>query len=58
MSEQHERKDKETEAKVREALTMKNAFGDDAARRFLKLRGVDPDLAERILTAKPNKLRN
>jgi hypothetical protein len=59
MSEQqHERKDKDTEAKVREAISLKHAFGDGAARTFLKLRGVDPDLAERVLTAKPSKLRN
>jgi hypothetical protein len=58
MNEQIERKDKETEAKVREAIAMKHAFGDDAARTFLKLRGVDPDLTERVLTADPAKLRN
>ncbi|MET0855717.1 MAG: hypothetical protein ABWY27_03115 [Telluria sp.] len=57
MSEQHERKDKETEAKVREAINMKHAFGDNAARTFLKMRGVDPDLTERVLTAEPTRLR-
>lgn len=57
MSEQIERKDTETEAKLREALTMKRAFGDDAARTFLKLRGIDPDLSERILTAPREQLR-
>jgi hypothetical protein len=58
MNEQYERKDLETETKVREALHMKRAFGDDAARTFLKLRGVDPDLTERVLTAAPSQLRN
>jgi hypothetical protein len=58
MNEQHERKDKDTEAQVREAISMKHAFGDDAARRFLKLRGVDPDLTERVLKAPPSKLRH
>jgi hypothetical protein len=37
---------------------MKNAFGDNAARTFLKLRGVNPDLAERVLTAPPSQLRS
>jgi hypothetical protein len=58
MNEQQKRKDKETEAKVREAISLKYAFGDDAARKFLKLRGVDPDLAERVLAADPAELRN
>lgn len=57
MSEQHERTDRETEASVREALNMKYAFGDDAARTFLKLRGVDPELSERVLTAPRSQLR-
>jgi hypothetical protein len=58
MNEQHARTDRDTEAKVREALSMKNAFGDDAARTFLKLRGVDPDLTERVLAAPPSQLRS
>lgn len=57
MTGEHERKDVETEAKIREALNMKHAFGDDAARRFLNLRGIDPDLADRILNARPEELR-
>lgn len=57
MTEQHERADRKTEAEIREALAMKRAFGDDTARRFLKLRGIDPDLAERVVTAKPGTLR-
>jgi hypothetical protein len=58
MSDEHERKDKDTEAKIREAISMKSAFGDDAARRFLKMRGVNPDLTERILKAPPSRLRH
>lgn len=54
---QHERKDVETAAKIREALNMKHAFGDDAARKFLNLRGIDPDLTDRILTSRPEQLR-
>lgn len=57
MTAQHERTDFDTEAKIREALNMKHAFGDDAARTFLKLRGIDPDLTERVLTARPEELR-
>jgi hypothetical protein len=57
MTAQHERKDVETEAKIREALNMKHAFGDDAARKFLNLRGIDPDLTDRVLTARPEQLR-
>lgn len=58
MTGQRERKDVETEAKIREALNMKHAFGDDAARKFLTLRGIDPDLADRVLTASPEQLRS
>lgn len=57
MNQLHERIDKETETNVREAVQMKQAFGDDAARTFLRLRGIDPDLAERVLTAPPSQLR-
>lgn len=57
MTTQHERTDFDTEAKIREALNMKYAFGDDAARTFLKLRGIDPDLTDRVLTAPPEQLR-
>ena len=58
MSERIERKDAVTEAQIREALTMKRAFGDDAARTFLKLRGIAPDLSERVLTARREQLRS
>jgi hypothetical protein len=58
MNAQYERNDVETETKIREALNMKHAFGDDAARTFLRLRGVDPDLTERVLTAPLSELRS
>jgi hypothetical protein len=51
------RKDRETAAKVNEALVMQRALGDEAARRFLKLQGVNHKLAERVLTAPPEQRR-
>jgi hypothetical protein len=58
MAEQHERKDHETEEKVREALEMKSAFGSDVARTFMRMRGINPELTERVLTAPPGQLRS
>ncbi|MDB5935905.1 MAG: hypothetical protein JWQ01_3249 [Massilia sp.] len=57
MAEQHERKDHETEDQIREALEMKTAFGSDVARTFMRMRGINPDLTERVLTAPPGQLR-
>ncbi|MFC0134737.1 hypothetical protein [Massilia eurypsychrophila] len=57
MEELHERKDQDTEEKVREAIAMKTAFGTDVARTFLKMRGIDSDLTERVLKAPPEQLR-
>lgn len=57
MIEQHQRTDHKTETEVREALAMKRAFGLDTARTFLKLRGVNPDLAERVISATREQLR-
>jgi hypothetical protein len=57
MEELHERKDHDTEEKVREAIAMKTAFGTDVARTFLKMRGIDSDLTERVLKAPPEQLR-
>lgn len=51
MEQYKERTDLETAAKVNEALGIQHAFGNDVARRFLKLRNVDPDVTERVLTA-------
>lgn len=57
MQELHERKDRDTEQKVSEAIAMKNAFGTDVARTFLKMRGINSELTERVLTAPPEQLR-
>lgn len=57
MAEQHERKDHETEQQIREALAMKSAFGSDVARTFMRMRGIKPELTERVLTAPPEHLR-
>lgn len=57
MAEQQARTDHDTEEKIREALAMKGAFGADVARTFLKLRGIDPSLTERVLTAPKEQLR-
>jgi hypothetical protein len=53
----YERKDHDTEEKVREAIAMKTAFGTDVAREFLKLRGINSELTERVLKAPPEQLR-
>lgn len=52
------RTDFETAKKIDEALAMKVAFGDDVARKFLQLRGIDPALAERVLTAPREQRRH
>jgi hypothetical protein len=57
MSEQHKRTDQKTEGEVREALAMKRAFGGDSAHTFLKRRQIDPNLIERVLSARPAQLR-
>jgi hypothetical protein len=49
MGEQRIREDKQTAAQVREAEKMQRAFGDDAAKSFLKLREVPEDVARRVL---------
>jgi hypothetical protein len=58
MAEQQARNDLDSEQKIREALAMKGAFGADVARTFLKLRGVDPAVTERVLSAPKEQLRN
>lgn len=52
------RTDIETAQKVDEAIAMKLAFGDDVARKFLLLRGIDPELAERVITAPREQRRH
>ncbi len=43
------RQDHETAAQVEEAAALKRAFGSDAALRFLKLRGINDELAQDAL---------
>ena len=43
------RQDHETAAQVEEAAALKRAFGSDAALRFLKLRGINDELAQEAL---------
>lgn len=58
MNDHAPRTDLETAKKVDEAIAMKLAFGDDVARKFLLLRGIDPELAERIITAPREQRRH
>lgn len=46
---QHERADEQTAAQVREAQAMQRAFGDEAARAFLTMRQVAPEVTRRVL---------
>ena len=46
---QDRRQDHETAAQVAEAAALKRAFGSDAAQRFLKLRGINDELAQEAL---------
>lgn len=43
------RRDQETAAQIAEAAALQRAFGSDAAQRFLKLRGIDDELAQDLL---------
>ena len=43
------RQDHDTAAQVNEATALKRAFGSDAAERFLKLRGINDELAREAL---------
>lgn len=43
------RRDHDTAAHVAEAASLKRAFGNDAAQRFLRLRGINDDLAAEAL---------
>ncbi len=43
------RQDHETAAQLHEAAALKRAFGSDAAQRFLKLRGINDELAQEAL---------
>ncbi|NML63349.1 hypothetical protein HHL21_20100 [Massilia sp. RP-1-19] len=43
------RQDYDTAAMVGEALACQRAFGDDAAQRFLKMRGIEGEVAQQAL---------
>lgn len=43
------RQDHDTAAQVSEAAALKRAFGNDAAQRFLRLRGINDELAAEAL---------
>lgn len=43
------RRDQETATQIAEAAALQRAFGSDAAQRFLKLRGIDDELAQDLL---------
>lgn len=43
------RQDQETAAQVSEAAALQRAFGSDAAQRFLKLRGINDELAQDLV---------
>ena len=43
------RQDHDTAAVVSEALACQRAFGNDAAQRFLKMRGIEGDVAQQAL---------
>jgi hypothetical protein len=58
MNDHAPRTDVTTARQVDEAIAMKLAFGDDVARKFLLLRGIDPDLTERVLTAPREQRRH
>lgn len=43
------RQDQDTAAQVAEAAALQRAFGSDAAQRFLKLRGINDELAQNLV---------
>lgn len=43
------RQDHDTAAVVSEALACQRAFGNDAAQRFLKMRGIEGEVAQQAL---------
>ena len=43
------RQDHDMAAQVHEAIALQRAFGSDAAQRFLKLRGIDGEIAQNAL---------
>jgi hypothetical protein len=51
------RHDSDTAGQIEEALRMQDAFGNDVAQRYLKLRGISDELAQRVLAASDQRLR-
>ena len=49
---QERRIDQETATQIREAAALQRAFGSDAAQRFLKLRGINDELAQDLVLEK------
>lgn len=52
------RRDHDTAAHVAEASNLKRAFGNDAAQRFLRLRGIHDDLAAEALLENYDRRKN
>ena len=52
------RQDHDTAAHVAEAAGLKRAFGNDAAQRFLRLRGIHDDLAAEALLENHDRRKN
>ncbi|MES2148659.1 MAG: hypothetical protein V4508_02595 [Pseudomonadota bacterium] len=46
------RQDYDSAEKIKQALQMQEAFGFDVAQRFLKLRGIGDEVAQRTLIGK------
>ena len=51
MDETDRRHDHDTANKIDEALRVQQAFGDDVAQKYLKLRGIGEEIAQRVLAA-------
>lgn len=52
------RQDHATASHVAEASNLKRAFGNDAAQRFLRLRGINDDLAAEALLENHDRRKN
>jgi hypothetical protein len=51
MDETDRRHDHDTASKIDEALRVQQAFGNDVAQKYLKLRGIGEEIAQRVLAA-------
>ncbi len=52
-----QREDKRTAAEVREAETLQRAFGDDAAKSYVKFKQLPEEVAQRVLEHGPRRSR-